>query len=54
VRTMEDRVRILTTLARGQQEHGQNRLADMYEAQAKELKTQAQQIRRTLLEGGKL
>jgi len=51
---MEDRVRILTTLAHGRQEHDQNKLAAMYEAPAKELKTQAQQIRRMLLEGGNL
>jgi len=54
VRTMEDRVRILTTLAHGREEHGQNKLAAMYEARAKELKTQAQQIRQMLLEGGNL
>jgi two-component system, chemotaxis family, protein-glutamate methylesterase/glutaminase len=54
VRTMEDRVRILATLARGWQEHGQNKLADLYEAHAKELKTQAQHIRRMLLEAGNL
>jgi two-component system, chemotaxis family, protein-glutamate methylesterase/glutaminase len=54
VRTMEDRGRILTTLARGRQEHGQNRLAEVYEAGAKELKAQAQQIRQMLLEGGNL
>ena len=54
VRTMEDRVRILTTLARGREERGQNKLAAMYEARAKELKTQAQQIRQMLLEGGNL
>jgi two-component system, chemotaxis family, protein-glutamate methylesterase/glutaminase len=54
VRTMEERVRILTTLARGRQEHGQNKLAERYEARAKELKTQAQHIRQMLLEAGNL
>ena len=52
VRTMEDRVRVLMTLANGRREHGQGKLADSYEIQAKELKTHAQQIRRMLLEGG--
>ena len=54
VRTMEDRVRILTSLAHGRQERGQNKLADMYETRAKELKMQAQQILQILLEGGNL
>jgi two-component system chemotaxis response regulator CheB len=54
VRTMEERGRILTTLARGRREHSQNKLAERYEARAKELKTQAQQIRRMLLEAGNL
>jgi two-component system chemotaxis response regulator CheB len=52
VRTMEDRVRILMTLAHGRREHGQGKIANIYEAQAKELKAQAQQIRRMLLEAG--
>ena len=50
VRTMEDRVRILMTLAHGRREHGQSKTADTYETRAKELKTQAQQIRQMLLE----
>jgi two-component system chemotaxis response regulator CheB len=52
VRPMEDRVRTLMSLANGRREHGQSRLADSYETQAKELKTQAQQIRQMLLEAG--
>jgi hypothetical protein len=52
VRTMEDRVRILMTLASGRREHGQSKIADSYAVQAKELKTQAQQIRQMLLEAG--
>ena len=50
VRTMEDRVRILMTLAHGRREHSQSKVADMYETRAQELKSQAQQIRRMLLE----
>ena len=50
VRTMEDRVRILMTLVHGRREHGQSKIADTYETRAKELKTQAQQIRQMLLE----
>ena len=53
VRTMEDRVRILMTLASGRQEHGQSKIADMYETRAKELKSHAQQIRQMLLETAK-
>jgi hypothetical protein len=45
-------VRTLMSLANGRREHGQSRLADSYETQAKELKTQAQQIRQMLLEAG--
>jgi two-component system chemotaxis response regulator CheB len=52
VRTMEDRVRILMSLARGRRGHGQSKLAATYEEQAKELKMQAQQIRKMLLEAG--
>lgn len=52
VRTMEDRVRILMTLADGRRARGQSKIADSYEIQAKELKTQAQQLRRRLLEAG--
>jgi two-component system chemotaxis response regulator CheB len=50
VRTMEDRVRILMTLAQGRREHGQSKVAQMYETRAQELKNHAQQIRRMLLE----
>ena len=50
VRTMEDRVHILMTLAHGRREHGQSKTADTYETRAKELKTQAQQIRQMLLD----
>jgi hypothetical protein len=52
VRTMEDRVRILTSLAHGRREHGQNSVAKLYETRATELKTQAQRIRQMLLEAG--
>jgi two-component system chemotaxis response regulator CheB len=50
VRTMEDRVRILLSLAHGRRGHGQSKIAANYETQAKELKMQAQQIRKMLLE----
>jgi two-component system chemotaxis response regulator CheB len=50
VRTMEDRVRILMSLAHGRHGHGQSKIATNYETQAKELKMQAQQIRKMLLE----
>jgi two-component system chemotaxis response regulator CheB len=50
VRTMEDRVRVLTSLAHGRREHSQSKVADLYETRATELKTQAQQIRQMLLE----
>jgi hypothetical protein len=49
---MEDRVRILMTLADGRRQHGQSKIADSYEIHAKELKMQAQQIRQMLLEAG--
>jgi two-component system chemotaxis response regulator CheB len=52
VRTMEDRVRILTSLAHGRREHGQSTVANLYETRATELKTQAQRIRQMLLEAG--
>ena len=52
VRTMEDRVRILMTLADGRGEHGQSKVAESYKMKAKELKMHAQQIRRMLLEAG--
>jgi len=54
VRTMEDRVRILMSLAKGRQEHKQSKIAATYEAQAQELRMQAQQIRKMLLEAGNL
>jgi two-component system chemotaxis response regulator CheB len=52
VRTMEDRVNTLMTLANGRREQSQSKLADTYETQAKELKRHAQQIRKILLEAG--
>ena len=52
VRTMEDRVRILMTLADGRGEHGQSKVAESYKMKAKELKMHAQKIRRMLLEAG--
>ena len=50
VRTMEDRMRVLSTLASGRRERGQSKLAELYETHAVELKTHAQQIRQMLLE----
>lgn len=50
VRTMEDRMRVLSTLASGRRERGQSKLAELYETHAAELKTHAQQIRQMLLE----
>jgi len=50
VRTMEERIRVLTTLATGRRERGQSKLAELYEARAAELKAHAQQIRQMLLE----
>jgi hypothetical protein len=47
---MEERVHTLMSLAHGKRERGQSKVADLYETQAKELKTQAQQIRQMLLE----
>jgi two-component system chemotaxis response regulator CheB len=52
VRTMEDRVRILMSLAHGRRGHGQSKIANTYTEQAEELKRQAQQIRKMLLEAG--
>jgi two-component system chemotaxis response regulator CheB len=52
VRTMEDRVRILMTLAHGRREQNHSKLAAAYETQAKELQRHAQQIRQMLLEAG--
>lgn len=52
VRTMEDRVRILTSLAQGRRERGQSTVANLYATRALELKSQAQQIRQMLLEAG--
>jgi hypothetical protein len=47
---MEDRVRVLATLATGRRERGQSKLAELYETHAAELRTHAQQIRQILLE----
>jgi two-component system chemotaxis response regulator CheB len=52
VRTMEDRVNILMTLAHGRREHSQSKIAATYKKQADELKRHAQQIRKMLLEAG--
>lgn len=52
VRTMEDRVNTLMTLAHGRRGQSQSKLANTYETQTKELKRHAQQIRRMLLEAG--
>jgi two-component system chemotaxis response regulator CheB len=52
VRTMEDRVRILRTLANGRRGHNYSKIAASYEAQANELQSHAQQIRKMLLEAG--
>jgi len=52
VRTMEDRVHILRTLANGRREHNQSKIAASYETQAQELQRHAQQIRKMLLEAG--
>jgi two-component system chemotaxis response regulator CheB len=50
VRTMEERARILLTLARGRRERTQSKLAKRYETQAQELQEQAQHLRKLLLE----
>jgi two-component system chemotaxis response regulator CheB len=52
VRTMEDRVHMLTSLAQGRRDRGQSKVADLYTRRALELKTQAQQIRQMLLKAG--
>jgi two-component system chemotaxis response regulator CheB len=52
VRTMEDRVRILMSLANGQREQNHSKIAATYATQAKELQKHAQQIRKMLLEAG--
>ena len=49
-RTMEERGRMLMSLASGQRGHSQSKIAASYEAQAKELQRHAQQIRKMLLE----
>src|SRR5262245_1905943 len=38
VRTMEERARVLTSLARGRRVNGQSKVAEIYETQATELK----------------
>lgn len=50
VRTMEERARVLTGLARGRRERSHNKVAELYETQAEELRTQAQHLRKLLLE----
>jgi two-component system chemotaxis response regulator CheB len=50
VRTMEDRARVLTNLARGRREHNQSKVAKLYETQAEELQGHAQHLRKLLLE----
>jgi two-component system chemotaxis response regulator CheB len=52
VRTMEDRVRILTSLANGRRDQNHSKIAATYETQAKELQRHAQQLRKMLLEAG--
>ena len=49
VHTMEERMRILTTLANGRREHGQKRVAQLYDKRAEELKGHTQELRRMLL-----
>jgi hypothetical protein len=50
VRTMEDRARVLTNLARGRRERSQDKLAELYETQALELTAQAEHLRKFLSE----
>jgi two-component system, chemotaxis family, protein-glutamate methylesterase/glutaminase len=50
VRTMEDRARVLTNLARGRRERSQDKVAELYETQALELTAQAEHLRKFLLE----
>ena len=49
VHTMEERARVLTSLASGRREHRHNRLAERYEKRAAELQAHTQQLRQTLL-----
>src|SRR5215468_3096292 len=49
VHTMEERMRILTTLANGRRERGQKQLAQLYDKRAEELKGHTQELRRMLL-----
>ena len=49
VHTMEERTRILTSLAKGRREHGQEKAAELYEERAAELKAHTQQLRQLLL-----
>jgi hypothetical protein len=51
-RTMEDRVRILRSLANGRREQNHSKIAATYETQAQELQRHAQQIRKMLLNAG--
>src|SRR5262249_39911660 len=50
VHTMEERTRILDTLANGRREHGQKQLAQLYDKRAEELKGHTQELRRILLD----
>jgi two-component system chemotaxis response regulator CheB len=52
VRTMEERVHVLLSLARWRREIGYPKLAERCEAQAAQIKEHAQQIRKALLEKG--
>jgi two-component system chemotaxis response regulator CheB len=50
IRTMEERGRVLTSMAHIRRERGHTRLSTLWETQATELKTHAQQLRKLLLE----
>jgi two-component system chemotaxis response regulator CheB len=50
VRTMEERAHMFTVLAHGRREHGQEKLAERYAAQAMELAAHAKHIRQILLD----
>lgn len=50
IRTMEERVHVLRKLAQGRRERGQLKIARSCEAQAAELKAQAQYLRQLLLQ----
>jgi two-component system chemotaxis response regulator CheB len=50
VRTMEERAHILENLAHGRREHKHNKVAELYETQAAELKAHTQHLRKLLLE----